>query len=251
MDSNVILIDCESDLSVDTDMYSMRQNRSGRMIVHNNKILILVCFHNISSTGYGYVWYEFGVFLQMDTDGNNRKIVTFDEVNTEEEIVDIGYNFVNDKIMLLGMHKINTFQYSYSMYEYSYNDTDSTYTFYARYDYDNSANGLGDNEFDHSYHFKAYGFIHKFDGNIAYYPIVHVNCLHNNILSSHLYKRIYNYRTEENASEILKKIDLGYIDMPSLSDIAIDGRYLWLLSIGNYDRATERRYYNLMKVRPL
>ncbi len=66
----------------------------------------------------------------------------------------------------------------------------------------------------------------------------------------------YNYRTSDTVGDMIKKINLMNIpDMSVLSDLLVDGDYIWLLSTPKWDENAEIEdrtpYCRLMKVKPL
>ena len=191
------------------------------MITHNNKIVIYNHFvimkdDKIIDTMIKY--------LQMDKDGNNKKLLTFNEVGF---VIAIDYNVINEKVM---MFSIPDGKNKRIVYEYSYNNATELYTF--------------DNSYDCGWD------TNRYNGCITW-GIYQRTGVHG------FYGQLYKYRYEYGDGYYIikrpeiKDIKTHYLHVGMLSDIAIDGDYLWLLSEGWWDKTTSSYCCQLMKVKPL
>ncbi len=244
-----ISIDHSSDLSVDTTIY--KYERSG-MITHNNKIVLNIHFSKIDAVDSKLTKY-----LQMDRDGNNKKLVTFNE---SAIISYTHYNDSNGKIMLLSRQDI--------ILEYTYDESMAEpYTLEETYEWDGSMASVrgifNENLFYHSFDsFGGYTF------HFSYMPVPTANYIESSedraiappeILymqpslpppTAYLYIYEYDYTTSSKPSKLLKTIDLGYLNIFEVSDIAIDGEYIWVLSKRTHNN-TIGNYFKIVKIKPL
>lgn len=207
---NKIIIDASTDLSVDTSTYNYSTKRfSNGLITHNDKIVIYNYFNN------NIVVSPLLKYLQMDKDGSNKQLLTFNEIN---DIQSITYNSSNSKIMIFG--QVNDAEYIYD------NGT-------KLYIFDNTYNYVG-------YNWNIIG--KRFDSNIVWQK-EEIDPVGASSLSK--YNNEYNNGRLIISEQKLKEIYLHKLNF-HISDFIIDGEYLWLLS----ERTGDGKY-KLMKVKPL
>lgn len=211
-----ITIDASVDLSVDLSVY---QFTGSGLFVHDNKVVMDNYF--VIKQDNEIIDVKV-IYLQMNKDGTNRKLVTF----SEDKYGYIDYNVISKKVMIFSKEDGGDKKVS----EYEYDNLTENYVFDNSYD-------LFSNILVYKYRFNENTVWNLFLGGGEEGLVSE--------LSQYAYEYIDNKIIVD--STPLDLIQLNYLHMAGTSDFAIVGDYIWLLS----QKDEHNNTYRIMKVKPL